>query len=213
MTRTSDRVALSAIAIVLTFVVAACGKSPPHARTASSFDAMDATRWNLPKRLDEISGLALSADERLFAHDDERAVIYEVDWHRGRVSKAFALGDPPLKGDFEGIAIAGDDFYLVNSDGVLYRAPEGDDGAHVGYERIDTGTSRRCEIEGLAYDVRRALLLLGCKAPREASLRGRVSVFAWATGTARARRPRVVLRSGDAVRRGARRDALQPIER
>ncbi len=141
---------------------------------------MEAVRWNLPKRLDEISGLALSADERLFAHDDERAVIYEIDWHRGRVSKAFALGDPSIKGDFEGIAIAGHDFYLVTSDGVLYRAAEGDDGAHVVYERIDTGTGRRCEIEGLTYDARRALLLLGCKAPREASMQGRVSVLAWA---------------------------------
>jgi uncharacterized protein YjiK len=180
MTRTCDRVALWAITIVLTCAVAACGKSPPHTRTASTFDGMDAVRWNLPKRLDEVSGLALSADERLFAHDDERAVIYEIDWHHGRISKAFALGDPPLKGDFEGIAIAGDDFYLVSSDGVLYRATEGDDGAQVAYERIDTGTGRRCEIEGLAYDVRRALLLLGCKAPREVSLHGRVSVFAWA---------------------------------
>lgn len=166
--------------IVLALGASACGKSTTPPQRGSSFDAMDVVQWNLPKRLDEISGLALSDDERLFAHNDERAVIYEIDWHRGSVSKAFALGDPPLQDDFEGIAIAGHDFYLVTSDGVLYRAAEGGDGAHVAYERIDTGTGQRCEIEGLAYDVRRALLLLGCKAPREASLRGRVSVFAWA---------------------------------
>jgi uncharacterized protein YjiK len=179
MTKTCEGV-LSAMVIMLTLAASACGKPATPPQRDSAFDAMETVQWNLPKQLREISGLALGADERLFAHDDERAVIYEIDWHHGRVSKAFALGDPPLKDDFEGIAIAGTDFYLVTSAGVLYRAAEGDDGAHLAYERVDTGTGQRCEIEGLAYDVRRALLLLGCKAPREASLRGRVSVFAWA---------------------------------
>ncbi len=141
--------------------------------------ATDAVRWNLPKRLKEISGLALSADERLFAHDDEHAVIYEIDWHDGRIVKAFALGDPTVADDFEGIAIADRDFYLITSDGILYRATEGADGAHVPYQRIDTGSGRRCEIEGLAYDPPRNVLLLGCKTPRETELKDRVAVFAW----------------------------------
>ena len=179
MTKSCDRVAWPAIAIVLMLGASACGKAPSHSSDASRLQAQDAVRWNLPKRLDEISGLALSTDDRLFAHDDERGVIYEIDWHRGRIVKAFALGDPPVKDDFEGIAIAGTDFYLVTSGGVLYRAAEGNDGAHVPYERIDTGSGRRCEIEGLAYDTRRAVLLLGCKTPREAELKDRVTVFAW----------------------------------
>ena len=178
MTRTCDRIVRSAIAIVLTLGASACGKSPSSPERAG-LQATDAVRWNLPKRLNEISGLALSADDRLFAHDDERAVIYEIDWHDGRIVKAFALGEPTVADDFEGIAIADRDFYLVTSDGILYRATEGSDGAHVPYQRIDTGSGRRCEIEGLAYDRPRNVLLLGCKTPRETELKDRVSVFAW----------------------------------
>jgi uncharacterized protein YjiK len=179
MIRICERAALPAIVIALSLGLFACDKSQPRVPPSSGLEPPDAIRWNLPKRLNEISGLALSADGRLFAHDDERGVIYQIDWHHGRLTKAFSLGDPPPRADFEGIAIAGDTFYLVTSDGILYRAAEGADGAHVPYERIDTGTGRRCEIEGLAYDAHRALLLLGCKAPRDAALKGRVTVFAW----------------------------------
>jgi len=178
MTRTCSRIARSAFAIVLTLGASACGKSPSSPERVD-VPATDAVRWNLPKRLNEVSGLAFSADDRLFAHDDERAIIYEIDWHDGRIVKAFALGEPTIADDFEGIAIADLGFYLVTSSGVLYRAAEGSDGAHVPYERIDTGTGRRCEIEGLAYDTRRNVLLLGCKSPRESGLKDRVSVFAW----------------------------------
>jgi uncharacterized protein YjiK len=179
MTRICEHAALPTIVIALSLGLAACGKSQPTVQPSSSLDATDTLRWNLPKRLNEISGLALSADERLFAHDDERGVIYQIDWHQGRLTKAFSLGDPPPRADFEGIAIAGENFYLVTSDGVLYRTTEGGDGAHVPYERIDTGTGARCEIEGLAYDARRAVLLLGCKTPRDPALKGHVTVFAW----------------------------------
>ena len=136
-------------------------------------------QWKLPKRLKEISGLALSADERLFAHDDEQAVIYQIDWQHGTLVKAFALGDPPLRDDFEAIAIDGSDFYLITSNGILYRAKEGADGEHVGYERIDTGLGAQCEVEGLTTDARRKLLLAACKTPRVAALKGKVAVFAW----------------------------------
>jgi hypothetical protein len=98
-------------------------KAPSHRSMLRDCGA-GAVRWNLPKRLDEISGLALSTDDRLFAHDDGNAASStRIDWHRGRIVKGFALGDPPVKDDFEGIAIAGTDFYLVTSGGVLYRAP------------------------------------------------------------------------------------------
>jgi streptogramin lyase len=34
-----------------------------------------ADRWKLPRSLDEISGLAVDARGRVFAHDDERAAV------------------------------------------------------------------------------------------------------------------------------------------
>ncbi|MEM7504621.1 MAG: hypothetical protein AAF417_21465, partial [Pseudomonadota bacterium] len=73
--------------------------------------------WRLPKRLKEISALAMSDSHRLFAVDDEIAIIYEIDYDNGKLLQAFAFGEPALRGDFEGLALVGDRFYLLTSDG------------------------------------------------------------------------------------------------
>jgi uncharacterized protein YjiK len=173
------RLCVTLIAIAL--AGSACDQSAPRAQPVAEADTV--ARWTLPKRLREISGLALTADDRLFAHNDERAFVYQIDWQQGRIVKAFAVGDPAIRGDFEEIAIAGVDFYLITSDGVLYRFREGADGEHVAFEQFDTGLSARCEIEGLTYDGRRDVLLAACKTPRDKALKGRVAVFAWSPQT------------------------------
>jgi uncharacterized protein YjiK len=138
--------------------------------------------WQLPARLHEISGLALAADGRLFGHDDEHAVVYEIDAERGALVKAFALAGAdgtPVAGDFEGLAIVGADFYLVTSGGVLYRTQEGADGARVPFTTIDAGAGPLCEIEGLAADAGDARLLIACKSTHDPALAGRVVVLAF----------------------------------
>lgn len=138
-----------------------------------------AAEFRLPGRLREISGLAVSADGRVFAHDDERAVIYEVDVRSGDLIKAFAMGDTPARGDFEGIAVVDDRFYLVSSDGVIYESGEGADDDRLSFNTFGTGVGRRCEVEGLAYEPTDDTLLLLCKTARDESLRAFVSVFRW----------------------------------
>ncbi|MEQ8860251.1 MAG: hypothetical protein RIC56_16560 [Pseudomonadales bacterium] len=137
------------------------------------------TQWALPRALREVSGLALDADGRLFAHADEVAVVFELDYRDGRVIKRFALGDPPRPGDYEGIAWVGATLYLVTSDGELLEALEGEDGGHVDFRLHRTGFGRRCEVEGLDYDARQGSLLLLCKTPREKALRGMIALLAW----------------------------------
>jgi uncharacterized protein YjiK len=178
MTKIFERLR-SAAAVLALGMLCACGESQSNVATAARLDATDVEQWKLPKKLAEISGLALDDQDRLFAHDDEQAVIHQIDWHRGGLVKSFALGDPPVRGDFEGIAVAGSRFYLMTSDGMLYGAAEGDDGAHVAYDRIDTGLGARCELEGLAYDAHRNVLLASCKEPRNDEPKGRVAVFGW----------------------------------
>ncbi|HEU4700112.1 MAG TPA: hypothetical protein VFS40_13095 [Gemmatimonadales bacterium] len=135
-------------------------------------DSAPIARWLLPEALNEISGLALTRDGRLLAHGDERAVVYELDYRRGLITRSFTVGDPAVTGDFEGIAVVGDSLVLATSAGVLYVFAEGADGAHVGYRTLDTGLGHACELEGLAYDATRRALLLGCKQPG-AALEGR----------------------------------------
>ncbi len=120
-------------------------------------------RHGMPAPLDEISGLALTSDGRVFAHDDEEAVIYQVDLATGTVSAGFQLGDPALKGDFEGIAVVGDRFFLVSSTGILYEFREAEPGSSAAYEETDTGLGESCEVEGLAWHEVDGTLLLACK--------------------------------------------------
>lgn len=136
-------------------------------------------QWRLPERLNEISGLALDADDRLFAVADEEAVIFQVDVEAGRLQKVFAFGSPAVREDFEGIAILGDTFYLVTSDADIYSGIEAGDGESVDFERYTTGLGKQCEVEGLAADPLRNRLLLACKEGRRKNARNEVAIFAW----------------------------------
>lgn len=131
------------------------------------------TEWfDLPGRLEEISGLAVTPDGRLFAHDDERAVVHELDLATGEVGKRFSLGDPPVAGDFEGLTIVGERFFLVTSHGLLYEFREMGDREEAPYRRTDTELGSHCEIEGLDYDETDDALLFACKvsAPERGSM-------------------------------------------
>lgn len=119
--------------------------------------------FELPGRLDEISGLAMTPDGRLFAHDDERGRVYLIDPASGDVGPSFDLGSPTVPGDFEGIAVIDERFFLVTSFGFLYEFREGADGASIGYRVTDTGVGAGCEVEGLDYDAAEDELLLACK--------------------------------------------------
>ena len=136
-------------------------------------------RWELPKDLAELSGLALARGGRLFAHGDERAVVFELDPAGHRVVKRFELGRPAARGDFEGIAVVDQRVFLVTSDGVLYEAPEGADGEAVEFVTHATGAGRSCEVEGLEYEPETRSLLLACKTPRVAPLKGRLTILRW----------------------------------
>ena len=171
-------VGLVATALAVRAVVAGvAGEEAALARY--DFDAPPADRWKLPKELNEISGLAADRAGRVFAHGDERAIVYQLDPATHRVVKRFTLGRPAVRGDFEGIALADGRVFLLTSDGVLYAAPEGRDGDAVAFVTYDTGIGRSCEVEGLAWIERDRTFLVACKLPRVAALRGSLTVFAW----------------------------------
>ena len=137
--------------------------------TLASYDLEKPARYfKLPKRLREISGLAMLAGNRLFAHDDERGVVVEIGYRDGSIVKAFALGGRrgPVADDFEGIAAAKGFIYLVTSSGQLYEFGEGADGETVPYNLYATGIGQYYEIEGLAYDPDQRVLLLVSKNPK-----------------------------------------------
>ncbi len=150
-----------------------------------NLNAETATRWKLPERLREISGLAMTLDNRLLAHSDEKGIIYEIDYQNGAIVKTFGLTDlsKPITDDFEGIAVVNGRIYLVSSSGRLYECREGADGQTVLFNIYTTGVGRDCEIEGLAYEPSQRALVLMCKNPRSPELEGQLAIYRWSIDT------------------------------
>ena len=176
-----------------------------------------AIRWELPMQLREISGLAMTSDHRLLAHNDEIGVIFELDYRDGSIVKEFQLADggAPIADDFEGIAFAEGRIYLVSSSGRLYECLEGAAGESVLYRVHATGVGRECEIEGLAYDPDGRELLLMCKEAQNPSLAGRLAMYRWSIDDKRvnSESPTVVSDRDYAAHIGANRYRPSGIER
>jgi uncharacterized protein YjiK len=136
-------------------------------------------QWVLPANLAEISGLAMTADNRLLAHDDELGLVSEIDYRRGIVLKQFRLGRRGVQQDFEGIATAGEAIFLLTSSGKIYEFREGANGDRVDYRIYDTELGRECEFEGFAYDPSINSLILACKNVGIKKLRDYVVLYRW----------------------------------
>lgn len=119
--------------------------------------------FGLPKALREASGLAMTPDGRLFMHNDEEGIVFEVDYRSGKVVKRFTIGSGLLHEDFEGIAVKDDTLFVTTSGGTIFQFHEGEDRSRVSFKRFDTFLSRRYDVEGLEYDPETDCLLLACK--------------------------------------------------
>ncbi|MCZ6702863.1 MAG: hypothetical protein O6940_07455, partial [Ignavibacteria bacterium] len=57
-----------------------------------SFSDENSRTITLPKELIEISGLAVTRDNRVFAHNDEIGTVYEINIETGNIQNQFNLG-------------------------------------------------------------------------------------------------------------------------
>lgn len=114
-------------------------------------------RWKLPKALREVSGLARASGGMIWAHDDERGIVYLLDVSAREVRRKLALreGGRIVRADFEGVATLDGAIWLMTSDASLYRAATGT------VRMQPTGLTDECEFEGLT--ARGGLLVLACK--------------------------------------------------
>jgi uncharacterized protein YjiK len=150
-------------------------------------------RWLLPSELKEISGLAVTENGSVLAHNDEQGRVFVLDPKRGVVTKQFMLGSGDLRGDFEGIAVRGTDIFMILSNGTIYRFREGGDGEAVRYTTIDTKLGRECEFEGIAIDPDRDVALLPCKNVGKKSLRDQLVIYRWNLRGATSQQPSMLL--------------------
>jgi uncharacterized protein YjiK len=133
-------------------------------------------RWIMPEELREISGLALRPDGMLLTHDDNVGKIYVVDPRRGAILKQFVLG-MGVREDFESIAIAGKDIFLLASNGTLFQFREGPDGAGVPYTMSELGIADKCEFESMAYEADSDRLVMPCKKATSKELKDHLVIY------------------------------------
>jgi uncharacterized protein YjiK len=144
-----------------------------------------AQSFPLPLRLSELSGLAMSADGRLFAHDDEQGVVYQLDYSSGSVVKKFSLGRITVSADFEGIAVAGPRMFLATSSGTIFSFVEAENNQRVSFDVYKTPLSESNDVEGLEYDRDSNALLLACKGYPGKNLTGYRAVYSFSLDTHR----------------------------
>ncbi len=168
------RTLVSALTLLL-----ACVAASAHAQP-TDFGFNDPTRrLQLVDGLKEISGLAVASENTVYAHNDEYGIVYEINLEDGAVASVFALGDPTVKADFEGVAAAEGRIFLVTSTGLIFETLRGGHRERVRYNIYDTGAGEFCEIEGITSAPARGEFLLMCKTPHKTALNGRLVVFKW----------------------------------
>jgi len=128
-----------------------------------NFKPEESLRIKLTGELQEISGLTMTDDGRLFGHNDEKGFVYQIDYSNGNIIKKFSLGEKYEREDFESIAYAKNKFYMVSSNGDIYEFEEGSDGESVIYNILKTDLKSKYDVEGLCYDPETNSLLLACK--------------------------------------------------
>jgi uncharacterized protein YjiK len=173
--------------LLLSFLLllSSCGSRVQKNIRGYDFSPKGCTQTKLGDQLREISGITLTDQGHLLAHDDEKGVIYRIDAMTGSILSSFHLGRTTVTEDFEDIAAVGENIYLVSSDGRLFFFREGGDDGRVEYNVIFTSLSRANNVEGLYYDRDANALLLACKDSPGRGFPGKRAVYSYSLTTQR----------------------------
>lgn len=116
--------------------------------------------FTIDKALDEISGITISGSGEIFCHNDESGIIFQLDKNNYTIQKKIRIGENLITDDFEDIALSDNYFYLTNSSGDIYKVEKKNPQK---YYLIETGLSKKNDVEGLCYNPERNSLFLVCK--------------------------------------------------
>ncbi len=73
-------------------------------------------KWDLPKYLNEVSGIAWIGENRIACIQDEDGIIFIYNLKTSGIENKIEFGN---EGDYEGIAVVGKDAYVLRSDGII----------------------------------------------------------------------------------------------
>lgn len=123
----------------------------------------ESTVYELPKDLNEISGLTFLNDSVLIAIQDEEGILFYYNINQQKIVKKQAFAD---EDDYEDLVKAGKDIYTITSKGLIHQIKDFESSKPV-VKSFNTPFSKKNDIEGLTYDPKNNRLLI---APKEAGL-------------------------------------------
>jgi len=131
-------------------------KSPPH------YDFSKVFTDKLDLRLKEISGIVWdNQNDEFIAHNDEKGIIFYLDRDTKGIKREFVFSE--AKGDYEDIAMAKKDIYVLRSDGKLFRIVTDSTGKQNTFDAGQLQSSGKNDFETLYYDAEKRALIMLCK--------------------------------------------------
>ncbi|MFD2825908.1 SdiA-regulated domain-containing protein [Leeuwenhoekiella polynyae] len=115
--------------------------------------------WEMPDELEEISGISWTDNGKIAAIEDEDGVIYSYDLNTSKITKTIEFADD---GDYEGVAVNGNNAYVMRSDGLLFEVSDylSDSPKTRTYQ---SSMSHKSNVESLALDAKNNRLLTAPK--------------------------------------------------
>jgi len=115
--------------------------------------------WELPKILNEISGIAWLSDGKIASVQDEDGIIFIYDLQKNKIVEEIEFAG---SGDYEGITINNNDAYVLRSDGTIYEVSNflGED---ISVQNFETEFSSKNNMESLALNAKSNSLIIAPK--------------------------------------------------
>jgi len=152
---------LRVLVLLVLAVINGNAHAQPSLLACFDFDKGADRTINLPAELKEISGLAITPNNTLLAHNDESMALYEINIQTGQVMASLKDRNPASQADYEGISLVRDQVLLVSSNGNFARASYPLKTISKG--NWSSGLGDNCEIEGLTYRSHDNGLVAVCK--------------------------------------------------
>lgn len=118
-----------------------------------------AEKWELPQVLEEISAISYISENRFACIQDEAGTIFIYNTASGKIEKEIPFAD---QGDYEGLAVVGQDAYVLRADGQIFQVRNygGPNPSTIEYK---THLTSRHDTEGMCYDPKNNRLLVTIK--------------------------------------------------
>jgi len=120
---------------------------------SNDYDFEDATksyeivnRWELPKELNEVSGIHWIQDDQIACVQDENGIIFTYNLSSSKVTNQYKFADD---GDYEALSFQNNQFWVAESDGKLFSL-NNLNGLGKNSEMVELEFEYRNNIEGLA---------------------------------------------------------------